>query len=83
MEEIKATVNSLIEEVTEGAVDGSSMEECDHLKDKLGITSLQYIVLALKLEERFGTAIITVDNITEIESVKDVYDRVHQTLNKD
>jgi len=82
MDEIKTTVNGLIEEVTEGGSNGDSLKETDHLKDGLGITSLQYIVLALKLEESFGAPIITVDNIAGIESVKDVYDVVHQTINQ-
>ena len=78
MDNVKSIIHQLIEEVTNGAVSKDSIYETDHLRGKLGITSLQFVLLALKLEESFHAPVITSENITDIVYVGDLYSLVHQ-----
>ena len=80
MEEIKKTVNLLIEEVVEGLSVNLDREDA-LIKEEIGVSSLQYIVLALRLEEEYGQSVITVDNIGEIKTLSDLYSKVAQIMN--
>lgn len=82
MEDIKNKVNQIIEEVTNKAVLASSISGDNKLKDELGISSLQYIVMALKLEENFGTTILSADNISTVITANDLYTLTRNQLEK-
>jgi len=73
LENITIQINGAIREISEDQVLPESIAEDKKLRDDLGLTSLQYIILALKLEEIFGMAIITAANIAEINTVGDLY----------
>jgi len=81
LENITIQINGAIREISEDQVLPESIAEDKKLRDDLGLTSLQYIILALKLEEIFGMAIITAANIAEINTVGDLYCAVLKKIN--
>jgi acyl carrier protein len=81
LERITIQVNEAICEISGGQVSAESITGEKNLRDDLGLTSLQYIILALKLEEIFGRAIITNSNIAAITTASDLYNAVQKKIN--
>ena len=82
MSTINATVNKIIAEVSNGQLDHEAIKAQDQLKEELALSSLQYIVMALKLEEEYGAPIITAENIGEMNQVSDIYERIETVVNQ-
>ncbi|HHG86448.1 MAG TPA: acyl carrier protein [Bacteroidetes bacterium] len=80
MESIEKKIFQILEDATKGAFSALAMTGDEQIRNDLGISSLQFILLAFKLEEQFGVQVVDADNISDIVTVKNLCDAVKSHL---
>lgn len=73
-------VNSLLAEATQHAWAAEALKPEMKLAQEIGLTSLQFILLALKLEEQFGVPVVKAENIASITTVGELHQAVRDQL---
>lgn len=78
-EEIIGTINNFL--IEEFEIEESQISPAAHLKDDLGLESLDFVDIAVIVQKEFGIT-LKGEEMTAIKTLKDLYDYIFNYLNK-
>jgi acyl carrier protein len=78
-EEIIGTINNFL--IEEFEIEEDQISPAAHLKDDLGLESLDFVDIAVIVQKEFGIT-LKGEEMTAIKTLKDLYDYIFNYLNK-
>jgi acyl carrier protein len=78
-EEIIRIINSFL--IEEFELDENSIKPDAHLKDDLGLESLDFVDIAVIIQKEFGLT-LKGEEMTAIKNLQDLYDYIFNCINK-
>ena len=78
-EDITRIINNFL--IEEFEIDESKIKPDAHLKDDLGLESLDFVDIAVIVQKEFGIT-LKGEEMTAIRSIGDLYDYIFTTINK-
>jgi acyl carrier protein len=78
-EEITRIINNFL--IEEFEIDESQIRPEAHLKDDLGLESLDFVDIAVIVQKEFGLT-LKGEEMTAIKSLQQLYDFIHNCINK-
>lgn len=78
-EEIQQIINNFL--IEEFEIENSQIRPEAHLKDDLGLESLDFVDIAVIVQKEFGIT-LKGEEMTAIRTLQDLYDYIFSTINK-
>jgi acyl carrier protein len=78
-EEIKQIINNFL--IEEFEIEETQIKPEAHLKDDLGLESLDFVDIAVIVQKEFGIT-LKGDEMTAIRTLHDLYEYIFKTVNK-